>query len=92
MIRRLLFFLFVLWLLWLARAAVRLVGDAPRRRGAPGRERAPRALRSEGTMVRDRICNTFLPRAQALHLRRGGEDHFFCSETCRAKFLERCAG
>jgi len=39
-------------------------------------------------MVRDRVCNTFLPRSRALSLHAGGEEHFFCSDACRAKFLE----
>jgi len=39
-------------------------------------------------MVRDRVCNTFLPRARALETRVGDETHFFCSELCRSRFLE----
>ena len=45
--------------------------------------------RFEGAMVRDRICGTFLPRARALTLRVDGEEHFFCSESCRSAFLDR---
>jgi hypothetical protein len=40
-------------------------------------------------MVRDRVCETFLPRSRALHLHHGEEEHFFCSETCRSTFLSR---
>ena len=40
-----------------------------------------------GQMVRDRVCNTFLPREKALRLESGAEEHFFCSETCRDRFL-----
>jgi len=42
-------------------------------------------------MVRDRVCNTFLPRSSALTSRLGGEEHFFCSEQCRRRFLERAS-
>jgi hypothetical protein len=42
-----------------------------------------------GEMVRDRVCNTFLPRSRALRVRIGGEDHFFCSDSCRSKALEQ---
>ena len=36
-------------------------------------------------MVRDRVCNTFLPRSRALVVHAGGEEFFFCSEDCRDK-------
>ena len=42
--------------------------------------------RHEGEMVRDRVCNTFLPRAGALIERVDGETHYFCSEGCRMRF------
>ncbi len=45
--------------------------------------------RFEGAMVRDRICQTFLPKSRALTVRAGGEEHFFCSEGCREAFLAR---
>ena len=45
------------------------------------------ASRFEGLMVRDRICQTFLPRAKALCLWIGDQEHFFCSEACRESFL-----
>jgi len=38
-------------------------------------------------MVRDRVCNTFIPESKALRLQIGGEEHFFCSEACRDRFL-----
>ena len=39
-------------------------------------------------MVRDRVCNTFLPRSRALLVTVDGHEHCFCSERCRARFLE----
>ena len=50
---------------------------------APGRGQN----RREGEMVRDRVCNTFLPRSSALVERVGRETHYFCSESCRIRFL-----
>jgi YHS domain-containing protein len=38
-------------------------------------------------MVRDRICQTFLPQADAIKVKNGGKTHFFCSDTCRDQFL-----
>jgi YHS domain-containing protein len=38
-------------------------------------------------MVRDRVCETFLPRSRAILVVHEGEEHFFCSEGCRSRFL-----
>jgi len=38
-------------------------------------------------MVRDRVCNTFLPRSRALTERIDADEHYFCSERCRGTFL-----
>jgi YHS domain-containing protein len=65
---------------WIAR----LLGAG--RRGE--KPRRPRARVSEGSMVRDRVCNTFLPRSRALEAQVGDETHFFCSEACRSRFLQ----
>jgi len=70
------------WRRFVASAAARSrTGTDANSRHEPARELGP--------MVRDRVCNTFLPRSRALSLRAGGEEHFFCSAACRAKFLER---
>jgi hypothetical protein len=60
--------------------------------------RAPRADRrgrgasvSDGAMVRDRVCNTFLPRSRAIVVREGGAEWFFCSERCRDAHLRAAA-
>jgi hypothetical protein len=51
---------------------------------APEQREPPRAA---GTLVRDRICNTFVPRERALSATIAGHEEFFCSEGCRAKAL-----
>ncbi len=77
-------------LAWLAAAFVVLLVARLIRRASAVRVASSRATpRFEGAMVRDRICETFVPRARALALRTGGEEHFFCSEACRAAFLAR---
>jgi YHS domain-containing protein len=78
-----------LW--WISRALTGVVRRRPvsRGRGAPGD--AP-PVTEGGRMVRDRQCNTFLPRESAVSVRVGGEEHFFCSERCRDAFLERHGG
>ena len=83
--RFLLLFLAALALFWwIGRMMKSLRGPAPVRR-SPGREGAGSS--DQGPMVRDRVCNTFLPRSRALRLESGTQEHFFCSETCRDRFL-----
>ena len=70
----------VLW--WLGRVFRSLRAPRPDNRPATQGRSAP-----GGRMVRDRVCNTFIPQATALRLEIGSEEHFFCSETCRERFL-----
>jgi hypothetical protein len=42
-------------------------------------------------MVRDQICNTFLPKKRALREVIGGEERFFCSSSCRDEARRRFA-
>ena len=77
MLARLFGMVFVIAVGWLLG---RLLGG-PRRRSAPGGARP--STPKTGTMVRDRVCNTFLPRSHALVVRSGAEELYFCSETCR---------
>lgn len=88
MIRRFLFAVFVLGLFALVS---RLVGRLARRRAPAASGRASVPPRFEGAMVRDRVCQTFLPRSRALALRSDGEEHFFCSPACRDRFLAAAA-
>jgi hypothetical protein len=79
-IRRLLWLAVVVALAWAVRSlmASRRSRRVPPRGGTETRE----------AMVRDRVCNTFLPRSRALLVRHRDEDLFFCSEACRASYLE----
>ena len=80
MILRLVFWLLaVIGFMWFWR---RLLGAALQQRGP-----APGGKTSEA-MVRDRICQTFLPEADALKIEKDGKTHFFCSTTCRDRFLK----
>jgi hypothetical protein len=38
-------------------------------------------------LVRDRICNTFLPRERAIHALVNGQEEHFCSVSCRDRAL-----
>jgi hypothetical protein len=63
----------VLAVLFLLRVAVRFVANLL----VGLREDAP------GSLVRDRVCNTFVPRERALRARVGGREEHFCSAACR---------
>ena len=42
-------------------------------------------------LVRDRVCNTFLPREAALKEQIGGREEHFCSTACRDRALAEVA-
>jgi uncharacterized protein len=41
-----------------------------------------------GIMVKDEVCNTYLPREDAIKEVYRGKECYFCSNECRKKFLE----
>jgi len=43
---------------------------------------------SSVSLVRDPVCNTYIPRDGALTALVGGETRYYCSEACRAKDAE----
>jgi len=47
----------------------------------------PSPRQPSGIMVKDEVCNTYLPQEDALQEKLNGKDYFFCSEACRKKFL-----
>jgi len=44
--------------------------------------------RLSGTMVKDELCNTYLPKEDALKEVIEGKEYYFCSKECRQKFIE----
>ena len=38
-------------------------------------------------LVRDKICDTFIPRDRALVLTAGDQTYYFCSAACRARHV-----
>ena len=73
-------------LIWLFRRSVRQA-SRPRHPGSAPRRRPRGGAGAAEPMVRDRVCNTFLPRAKAIvHTDADGE-HYFCSASCRDRFL-----
>jgi len=49
---------------------------------------ARQTKKNAGLMVKDEVCNTYLPQEDALKEIREGKEYFFCSKECRQKFLE----
>jgi len=54
-----------------------------------GQRREPELKPTTGHMlVRDPVCNTYLPESRALTATSDGETLYFCSEECRQKHLK----
>ena len=60
------------------------------RPAATARPQTPPA--PSGIMVKDEICQTYLPREKALREIIDGDERFFCSPECRRKCLEERSG
>jgi hypothetical protein len=65
-----------------------LVGRLVTRRSGGESSTGRRPPSATEIMVRDRVCNTYLPRSRAVVERADGSEHFFCSDRCRRTFLE----
>jgi YHS domain-containing protein len=51
---------------------------------------APRAVpkrQEPDVLVQDPVCQTFIPRKEALKAEKDGKAYFFCSEGCLKRFL-----
>jgi hypothetical protein len=66
--------------LLLVRLVVRAVAPALVRRPRP--EPQPRRTVTTGDLVRDFVCNTFVPRDRAVRAVIAGEEQLFCSTAC----------
>ncbi len=43
----------------------------------------------DDVMIKDPYCEAYFPKRNGVHYRHNGEDLYFCSEKCRAGFIER---
>ncbi len=43
--------------------------------------------REPDVLVQDPVCQTFIPRKEALKLEKDGKVYFFCSEGCLKRFM-----
>ena len=53
-----------------------------------GQKRQPTLKKTSGVMVKDETCDTYLPKDEAIRELYQGQEHYFCSDACRKKFLE----
>jgi hypothetical protein len=72
--------------LLLARVGGRFVAGVIQGQRGEGADPGRPAAR-EGELVRDRVCNTFLPRESALRATVEGREEHFCSPLCRDRAL-----
>ncbi|HZM51434.1 MAG TPA: hypothetical protein VFE68_13110 [Vicinamibacteria bacterium] len=54
-----------------------------------GYQGAPPRVAAATDMVRDRVCDTFVPRSRALMAVVDGRDQYFCSPECRERARRR---
>jgi uncharacterized protein len=75
--------IFYAFLFWLILKIVNFITSS-----SQSRKRPPQQKRLSGVMVKDEICNTYIPKEEALREVKDGREHFFCSRVCRNKFLD----
>jgi uncharacterized protein len=77
-------FLLLVFVAYVAYLFLRVVLGVKR---AVTRTQAPPAERREtqGVMVKDEVCGTYIPRDEALTEVRGGVERYYCSEECRRR-------
>lgn len=82
MIRTLVYVFYVVFWLMVVRVVLRAIA---RLFGGGGRPATAgrRAARPTEDLVRDRVCNTHVPRSRALVANIDGHEEYFCSPACR---------
>jgi hypothetical protein len=76
----------VVLVLFLVRMGLRFAVDLL----APRRAAPPKGAVDE--LVRDRVCNAYVPRGRAVHLVVAGHEELFCSSVCAQRALSESAG
>ena len=47
------------------------------------------AKKIDDVMVQDPFCKVYFPKRDGIHIKIKGEDLFFCSNTCKEKYLDQ---
>ena len=77
----------VLVVLFVLRLVLRFVAGMLR----PRPQKPGRTTSADLELVRDQVCNTFLPRARAVTAQIAGREEHFCSPACRDRALAQIA-
>jgi len=46
----------------------------------------------DDVLIQDPVCKTYFSRRAGVHLHSRGQDLYFCSETCRDRYLDDASG
>lgn len=57
--------------------------------GLRGSAASPRGRRAVDELVRDPVCETYIPRRKAIARTAGGTTRYFCSAACADRFAAR---
>lgn len=74
-------------LLWTGKQVVHHASSAIRPR--QHKNTASSEQKISGEMVKDPICQTYIPKSLAVEKTFGGETYYFCGHDCAAKFVEQ---
>lgn len=69
-------------LYWVTKKVAQSLGLWPSRESRP----AARGPEEPDVLVQDPVCQTFIPRKEALKMEKDGQVFFFCSEGCLKRF------
>lgn len=75
---------FIIFIIYIAYRVIRFFKALTRPQPAPKPRR-----QAQGIMVKDEVCNTYIPKEEAIREVRDGQERFFCSEECRRKSHEK---
>lgn len=42
----------------------------------------------DDVLLQDPVCKTYVPQRNSIHIRRNGQEIYFCSEKCRDRYIE----
>ncbi|MCP2597887.1 YHS domain-containing protein [Candidatus Aminicenantes bacterium AC-335-A11] len=48
----------------------------------------PPQQKKSNLMIKDEVCNTYLPVEDAIEVNINGKKYYFCSKECKEKFIE----
>lgn len=77
--------------IWILRRLGAMWSATPEQGASGGSRRRSTGRRGEAVteLVRDRVCNTYVPKDRALRLEESGQVQYFCSEPCRSRHISR---